>query len=209
MPVERPLAAGILAGGTARRLGGAQKALLTIGGVPIIERQIAALRPVADPLFIVAPDSGPYAHLGLRVVGDRLAGCGALGGIYTAIVESPHERVVVVACDMPFISPELLRLMADASGADIVVPRSPRGIEPLCAIYTRACAPSIRARLDRGMLEASVMPEGMKVLEIGAETLAAHDPDGLLFVNVNTPHDYERARERVESPSKPRRSYHE
>lgn len=81
-----------------------------------------------------------------------------------------------------------------------MIPRSTRGLEPLCAVYTRQCAPSIRARLERGALEASVLPEEWKIQEIGREILAAYDPDCLMFVNVNTPHDYERARARVESP---------
>jgi len=186
-------------------MGGQRKALLTVHGIPIIERQLAVLRQVADPVFVVAPSSEPYAPFAVDVVPDRIAGCGALGGIYTAILNTPAERVLVVACDMPFLSAPLLRLMTAIEHADVVVPRSARGLEPLCAIYTRECAEPIRDRLERGALEASVMPEGMVVEEIGPDVLAAYDPDGLLFVNVNTPHDYERARELVDSPSKARR----
>ena len=200
MTLAGDLAGAILAGGAARRMGGDHKALLTIGDSPIVERQRAALRQVADPIFIVAPDPAPFAHLGVPVVPDRLPGCGALGGIYTAILASAHERVLVVACDMPFLNPAFLTQMAGARDADVVIPRSSRGLEPLCAIYTRACAEPIRTRLERGALEASVLPDGLKIQEIGPEILAAYDPDGLMFVNVNTPHDYERARTRVESP---------
>jgi molybdopterin-guanine dinucleotide biosynthesis protein A len=194
------LAGAILAGGAARRMGGTHKGLLPIGKTPIVERELAVLRQIADPVFIVAPDPAPFAHLGVDVVSDRLPGCGALGGIYTAILESAHERVLVVACDMPFLSPALLQYMAAVREADLVVPRSGGGLEPLCAIYTRRCAGPIRARLERGALQASVLPEGLKIQEIGPEILAAYDPDGLMFVNVNTPHDYERARTRVDSP---------
>jgi molybdopterin-guanine dinucleotide biosynthesis protein A len=79
------LAGAILAGGAARRMGGKHKALLTVGNQTIVERQLAALRQVANPVFIVAPDPAPFAHLDLAVVADRHAGWGALGGIYTAI----------------------------------------------------------------------------------------------------------------------------
>lgn len=194
------LAGAILAGGAARRMGGEHKALLTVGDQTIIERQLAALRQVAHPVFIVAPDPAPFAHLGLAVVADRHAGWGALGGIYTALLEAVHPRVLVVACDMPFLKADVLHYMAGVRDADVVIPRSTRGLEPLCAIYARQCATSIRARLERGALEASVLPDGLKIQEIGPEILAAHDPDGLMFVNVNTPHDYERARARMESP---------
>jgi hypothetical protein len=86
--------------------------------------------------------------------------------------------------------------------ADLVVPRTARGYEPLCAVSGRACADPIRIRLERHDLTASMLPEGVKVAVVGPETLAAYDPDGLLFVNVNTPHDYERAKELLERSSK-------
>ena len=63
-------------------------------------------------------------------------------------------------------------------------------------------AVSIRERIIRGELEASRLPEGVKVAEVSAETVAAYDPDGLLLVNVNTPHDYERAKQVLEGRSK-------
>lgn len=195
-----PLAAAILTGGRASRLGGTRKATLALGGAPIIERQLAVLTRVATPIFLVTSAQSP-PDADLRVVRDEFPDHGALGGIYTAIVASPHERTLVVACDMPFLSQALLELMARID-ADVVMPRTMRGYEPLCAIYSRACAAPMRARLTRGELEASRLPEGVRVAEVGPETLAAYDPDGLLFVNVNTPHDYERAKEVLEERSK-------
>ena len=195
-----PLAAAILTGGRASRMGGTRKATLALGGAPIIERQLAVLTRVATPIYLVtSAESPPDADL--RVVRDQFPDHGALGGIYTAIIASPHERTLVVACDMPFLSQALLEHMARID-ADVVIPRTMRGYEPLCAIYSRACIAPMRVRLTRGELEASRLVEGVRVAEVGPETLAAYDPDGLLFVNVNTPHDYERAKEVVEERSK-------
>jgi len=199
MTDSTPLAAAILTGGRASRMDGVRKATLTVGGAPIIERQLAVLRQVAAPVFQVTSAQAP-GEADLIVVRDAFPDHGALGGIYTAIVASPHERTLVVACDMPFLSAALLEHMAGID-ADLVIPRTTRGYEPLCAIYARPCAASIRERLTRGELEASRLPEGVRVAEVGPETLAAYDPDGLLFLNVNTPHDYERAKE-VEGRSK-------
>ena len=189
----RPLAAAILTGGRASRMGGLRKATLALGGTNIIERQLAVLRSVAAPVFLVTSAQAP-SDAELTVVRDEYPGRGALGGIYTAIVASPHERTLVVACDMPFLNAAFLAHLVGVD-ADLVIPRTSRGYEPLCAIYSRACAPSIRERLTRGELEASRLPDGVRVAEVGPETVAAYDPDGLLFVNVNTPHDYERAKE--------------
>jgi molybdopterin-guanine dinucleotide biosynthesis protein A len=193
------VAAAILAGGKARRLGGTVKSTLVLDGSTIIDRQLAALRLVADPIFVVAPDPAPFASLGLRVVPDVVPDCGALGGIYTAIVSSPCPRTLVIAGDLPFLSVALLERLVRNTLADVVVPRGPRGFEPLCAVYSIACAEPIRRRLEGGSLKAAILPEGVQVEEIGPEMLAAYDPDGLLFVNVNTPHDYERARDLIES----------
>ena len=187
----RPLAAAILTGGRATRMGGLRKATLRIGGRSIIERQLDVLRGIAAPIFAVSSATGE-AEGGLAIVRDQFPDRGALGGIYTAIDASPHERVLVVGCDMPFLSAPLIEYM-NGIDADIVVPRSKRGYEPLCAIYSRGCAAAVRARIERGQLEASVMPDGVRVVEVGSETLAEYDAHGLLFVNVNTPHDYERA----------------
>jgi molybdopterin-guanine dinucleotide biosynthesis protein A len=95
---------------------------------------------------------------------------------------------------MPFLSVALIERMA-AEDADVVIPRGDRGYEPLCAIYAKACAPGIRERLDHGELQASILPGGLRIAELGPEVLAAYDPNGLLFVNINTPHDYARARD--------------
>jgi molybdopterin-guanine dinucleotide biosynthesis protein A len=195
----KPVAAAILAGGRARRFGGATKNTLVIDGIRIIDRQIAVLSQVADPIFIVGGNPETFAPLGLQVVPDVVPGCGALGGIYSAIVSSPCERTLVVAGDLPGLTGPLVARLVRDSDADLVVPRGARGYEPLCAVYGRACAAPIRRRLEAGELRAAVLPDGVKVEELGPEALAACDPDGLLFVNVNTPHDFERARNLIES----------
>jgi molybdopterin-guanine dinucleotide biosynthesis protein A len=191
--MQRPidLCAAILAGGLARRMGGADKAALAIGGQTIAERQLAVLRDVATAVFVVGGDPARWPA-DVAVVPDAVPDAGALGGIYTAITASPCDRVLVVGCDMPFLSRRFLRMLAEVPDADVVLPRSERGYEPLCAIYSKACAAALRERIDRGERHAAVRPEGVRVTEIGPAVLAAFDPDGLLMANVNTPHDYER-----------------
>ncbi len=178
---------------------GAPKGALTIGGTRIIDRQLAVLRQVADPVFLVTSASvEPEGDLQLEVVRDRFPDHGALGGIYTAIVSSPAARTLIVACDLPCLTAPFLASMSRLD-ADLVIPRTRRGYEPLCAIYSKACVEPIRQRLERGALEAAVLPEGVRVREIDPEALARCDPDGLLFLNVNTPHDYDRAKAILEA----------
>jgi molybdopterin-guanine dinucleotide biosynthesis protein A len=198
MADARCVAAAILAGGQARRFGGAIKAALEIGGRRIFDRQYDLLHAVASTVFVVGRADGPWTERRLRVVPDEMPGTGALGGIYTAIVASPCDRTLVVGCDMPFLSGPFLRRLLDVKDADAVMPRGPGGYEPLCAVYRKACAPGMRERIARGALEAAVPPAGVRVTEIGPGEIAAFDPEGLLFVNVNTPHDYARAKGLIE-----------
>jgi molybdopterin-guanine dinucleotide biosynthesis protein A len=194
---QRPIAAAILAGGLARRMAGANKATLRVGERRIIDRQLALLRQVADPVFIVASQPAAFGDLvgAPAVVPDVQPGAGPLGGIYTALVSSPHARTLVVACDMPFLTLPLLQLLCRESEAELVIPRTAAGYEPLCATWSVTAAGVVGRRIERGQLKAALVVEELRVEEIGPEILASCDPDGLLFVNVNTPHDYERAQE--------------
>jgi len=184
---RRELAAAILAGGRAKRMDGVNKGTLVIGRTAIIDRQLQTLGEVAHDIFVVGRSDIAWTSRGLRVISDEIPDAGPLGGIYTAIVRSPCERTLVVACDMPFLSSAFLRELAAVKDADLVIPRHARGHEPLCAIYSRACAEDIRERLARGVNEASRLPVGMRVTEVDVD-------NETFFVNVNTPHDYERAK---------------
>ena len=203
------ISAAILAGGRATRLGGADKASLVVGGLRIVERQLAALRTVSRDVRIVANDAARYADLGVRVVPDLVAGAGPLGGLYTALADARHERVLVLACDLPFVPAAFLeRLAAESSTAgehgrvDAVVPRTARGLEPLCAVYWKACAAVAQAQIARGELRMTALLADLHVRELGRDALAPYDGEAL-FENVNTPHDYARARGRVELDEKP------
>lgn len=173
-------------------MGGARQGPLRVGG-RIIDRQLALLRQVADPVFVVAATARHFPDVSVEVVPDLIPGAGALGGIDTAIRSSQHARTLVVACDMPFPTLPLLQALAQRD-ADLVIPRSARGYEPLCAVWSDVCAEPIRRRIDRGEVKAGLEVEDVRGAEIGPDILRSWDPDGLLLMNVNTPHDYARTR---------------
>ena len=186
----------ILAGGAATRMGGADKASLPLNGRRIIDRQVETLRHVSDSIIVVGGQPDRFRDLGVRAVPDVYANCGALGGIYSALLASDRPWTLVLACDMPFLSLPLLQRLTrvPAPGVDMVMPRTHEGPQPLCAVYAARCADAVRRRIERGLLKAASLAEDVRVEEIGPEELATYDPDGLMFVNVNTPHDYERAK---------------
>lgn len=184
----------ILAGGRASRFDGRDKSALVVDGRTILDRQIAELSQITSDLLIVGGDARVRVPEGLRHEADQVPGCGPLGGLHAARSAARGAAVLVVACDMPFLSAPLLRyllMLADAAaGIDIVAPRTKRGYHPLCAVYTRACLEPIARRLTDGRLEVAALFDDVRVQVVTAEALAAFgDPDRLL-ANVNTPLEY-------------------
>jgi molybdopterin-guanine dinucleotide biosynthesis protein A len=208
--------AAILAGGQARRLGGRDKSALQIGARSILERQLGVLRALTPHILMVGhypPSPGlppslklrrASAGIDVRVIEDRIAGAGALGGLYTALVEAPTEQVLVIACDMPFISaPFLIALATLGAGVDAAIPRDGHGPHPLCASYHRRIADRLKTRIDAGALRIADALSDLHVRDIGPDEVAPFDPDGRLLTNVNTPGDYERARIAADGESHP------
>ncbi len=128
------------------------------------------------------------------MLADRIAGAGALGGLYTALMDAPTEQVLVIGCDMPFLTaPFLTYLMERGRDADAAVPRDERGRHPLCASYARRIAGHLHSRITAGELGVGDALVDLAVREIGPDELVPFDPDGRLFFNINTPDDYARA----------------
>jgi molybdopterin-guanine dinucleotide biosynthesis protein A len=186
--------AAILAGGQARRLGGIDKSALLVHGTSILDRQLGVLRALTPHILIVASDEHRYREAGVPVVSDCIRGAGSLGGLYTALMEAPTDQLVVMACDMPFLTaPFLTRLAALGAGADAAMPRDARGLHPLCAAWARRAAPHLRERIDQKRLRIIDALDGLDIREMDPGELAGFDPYGTLLLNVNTPDDYARA----------------
>ena len=183
--------AAILAGGRASRFGGRDKSALVVEGRPILDRQLAALAQVADDvMLVVGEEPGPRADV--RVIRDRVTASGPLGGLDAALTAARHDTLVLLACDMPFVTARLLgHLLALTTGVDAVVPRTERGYHPLCAAYTRACQPAIAVRLDRGQFRMVDFLADVRVRVVCGDELAALGDHHRLLANINTPAEYE------------------
>lgn len=143
-----------------------------------------------------APDAGTWRP-DLRTVGDAQPGLGALGGIYTAVIESPAP-VVCVAWDMPFVSESLIRALAEGlQRFDAMLPQSDgrRGVEPLCAAYGPGCRAAIAASLATGDLRAIGFHDRVNVGILPIQEVRALGDPKLLFFNVNTTDDLAKADE--------------
>lgn len=180
----------ILAGGGATRFGGLPKGLEVVGGRRIIDRVADALRAVTDDLLLIANDDRASEWLpGVRVARDIRTGEGSLGGLHAALSHA-GGAALVVAWDMPFVSPALLaRLRAlGESGVDAALPESgsKRGLEPMCAWYAPPCLDAITAALDRGDRRVIAFFDAVRVARLGAEQVATFGDPSVLFLNVNT-----------------------
>jgi molybdopterin-guanine dinucleotide biosynthesis protein A len=183
----------IQAGGESRRMG-ADKALLHFLGQPLILRPLNRLASMADEVLVTSNYPEGYRSLGLTPIPDLLPGLGALGGLYTAFSAASHPCVAVVACDMPFASLELFAFelsVLQSSGAEAVIPRSGAGIEPFHAVYHReTCLPHVEAALNRGKRRADAWFSQVEIHYLTPEETHPYDPDGLVFLNINTPEEF-------------------
>ena len=186
----------IQAGGQSSRMG-EDKALKTFLGRPLIQRVAERLSTIADELIVTTNRPDDYAFLNLPLFPDLKPGRGALGGLYTAIASAKHPIVGVVACDMPFASPSLLRaasrLLAQEE-VDVVITKSGEGYEPLHAIYRReTCLPAIEAAISADQWRVIAWFPQVKVRILTTDEIKQYDPSGLAFWNVNTPEEFAEA----------------
>jgi molybdopterin-guanine dinucleotide biosynthesis protein A len=193
------IAAAIIAGGRAERLGGQSKGLIEIGGRRIIDRQLDALHWAFARVFLVANDPAPWAGLELTVVPDRVAGAGPLAGIDAALaaLAPGDEAVVCVGGDMPLLDPRALALLRDHPPAVAVMPRVGGRPEPLFARYSRACAAPIAAALAAGRLKTQAVLDELAVAWLDEAALRAVDPTLAFLTNVNTPEELEQVRRQL------------
>jgi molybdenum cofactor guanylyltransferase len=178
--------AAILAGGQARRFGGRDKRTLALAGRRILDWQLAELRQLTDDILLVGGRSLDQLE-GLRYVPDRVPDSGPLGGLDAALAAARDDRLIVVACDMPFITAAFLAsLLALSDSVDAVVPRTERGYHPLCAVYGRSCHPAVVRRLAERRLKMLELFEDLNVHVVDPEHVATYGGERLL-ANVNTP----------------------
>src|SRR5262245_3600263 len=173
---------------------GVDKALLRWGSGTLLDHAIARLQAVTDDVRILCGPAARYEDRGLPVITDGPGGPAALVGILSGLLELERALGLFLAVDLPHVGVPLLRhLIALAGAADAVVPRTHRGPEPLCAVYSRGCLPSVRACVERGALEMTGFWSDLRVKQLDAEALRPFGEPDQLFLNVNEPADYERA----------------
>ena len=201
----------VLAGGKSSRMGaGTDKVFLEFDGQTLLDRALALMSTVCDRVAIVGEPSkftkyGSSKYGSLKygskksrsskyesVVADIFPGCGPLAGIHGALLHSSAELNLMLAVDMPFVSQELLAFLfaeAEKSAAIVTVPRSGKGLQPLCAVYRSDFSTVAEKALRAGKykIDALFSSVSVRVIEEGELTAAGFSEQS--FFNVNTPQD--------------------
>lgn len=179
----------ILAGGKSSRMG-KDKAFVAFSGRPLIEILIDKISSVFGDLIIVTNKPALYRKYGLRIEVDITKDKGPLAGIYTGLISSEDNYNFIFACDMPFLSRDLIRYMAgERDGYDAVIPEYNGRLEPLCAVYSKSCIRPIETELSRNNLKISDFTKYINARIIRGDEISKFGSDRILFANINTPED--------------------
>jgi molybdopterin-guanine dinucleotide biosynthesis protein A len=180
----------ILTGGKSSRMG-RPKALLPFDDEPLIVHLVRNLKRMFAETIVVASPEQELPSLSAALVRDEIAYQGPVSGIYYGLKAATKEVCFVTSCDAPFLSlPLISHLLSQISEWDVVVPYWQERFQPLHAAYRRSVAPLLREQLDRGELRPILLYQKVRTRKIDEDDIRRLDPEGLSFLNMNTPEDY-------------------
>lgn len=197
----------ILAGGRSSRMG-RNKALLPVGGIPVIEKLVKELSQVTETVLIAGGPKETYSYLEAEMISDTFPGAGPLAGLHAGLKAAATTWSVFVACDMPFAGREAVRwlaertLQAEKEGKEAVIPVVEGREQPLLAAYRRSVLPGLEQTLREGQLKLTRWTEGLKAdyPDGAAMARAAGIPAERIPFNMNRPEDYRQALAWAQSP---------
>ncbi len=190
----------ILAGGKGSRLKNINKPLIKLGRLTIIEQIIVRLKESSCEEIVICSGQNPIKDTildGLTQIEDIIPHQGPLAGLYSGLMASRSFYNFVVAGDMPFLSTNLIKYMKDKAGnADILVPKTQRGIEPLHAIYSKNCLDVIKQKIfsEKEKLSLESIFTELKVEYILEDEIRQFSLPEMVFFNINTPEDIKEAK---------------
>lgn len=185
-----------MAGGKSRRLG-QDKRFLALAGQTCLQRVLDVCKTVFEEILIVADEAEPFQNMGVNVVVDLVPGRATLGGLYTGLHYAASSQIFAVACDMPFISVDSIKVvLTHADQGDIVIPDLSGKLQPMHALYSKRCLPHLRALVEAEKLKVQDLCEcsDLLVYRIPESAFRLVDPELRSFFNINTPDDLAKAK---------------
>lgn len=184
------MSAAILAGGKSSRFG-SDKSAIRLHGKSVMEKNVGMLEEMFGEVVIIS-NSGKHSEFGVPVYTDKITGMGPLSGIHSALSHCSNERCFIVACDMPFVSKELVsHIVSKSAGKDATVPVVAGGIEPLLGVYSKKCLKAIEVLIGIGCLKTTDLLDCVDTFFV--DDVREIDPSLNSFFNVNYQQDFEKA----------------
>jgi molybdopterin-guanine dinucleotide biosynthesis protein A len=193
--MKHPCSGVILAGGLATRYGGENKAFLKVGGMQILDRLFDLFSELFDEIILVTNRPRDFLEWDALIVTDVFPVRSSLTGIHAGLFYARHPFAFFSACDTPFLKREIIETVLSEiePGADLVLPRTSAGFEPLCAAYSRRCLKPAEDHLRANQCKIHLALKDCRIKTIPEDRLRAKDPGLVSFFNVNTPQDLARA----------------
>lgn len=173
----------LLAGGKSSRMG-SDKGLLLLNNKPMLQHVIDAVQPLVDEIIIVS-NQKEYKQFGFPVFEDSIKDAGPLAGIYTGLLASKTHQNIVLSCDVPYVSVELIALLIEKSlGFDVTIPKKNDRTHPMIGVYTQNCLPIFEKELEKQQLKVKLALEKvlLNIVDVSAF-------DDFNFLNINTKED--------------------
>jgi len=185
----------ILAGGENKRFNGQNKAFIRLGGKRIIDRLLDVYTGLFDQIVLVTNDPAAYMDIDALIVSDHYPVRSSLNGLHAGLFAAVHEHAFFAACDTPFIGRDLIQcvLAQIERKADIVIPSTAAGYEPMFAVYKQRCLPAMAHQLEHDRLKIQGLFRKVRVKPVDEAILRAVDPELISLFNVNTPKDLVKA----------------
>jgi len=186
----REAAGVILAGGQNRRMGGADKAFLMVGGQTVFQRTLHLLQRCFPQVVVVSNRPEKYRSFDVQVTTDEFPAQGPLAGIHAALGLVRLPYAFVVACDMPFLRAEPIAFLVDGLGThEAVIPCWDGDIEPLHAVYASALRGRMGAALRAGTRAIREFLPQVQAKYVAEDVMRGVRGAEESFRNVNTPEE--------------------
>lgn len=182
----------ILAGGLNSRMNGTNKALLEVGGRRVISRTIDLFQEIFGKVLVVSNTPRELLDFDVKIVSDIFPERCSLAGLHAALFHAETPWIFVVPCDNPFLTREMVELVLAhrSEGATIVVPETSKGLEPLCAAYSRENLKLAETRLAEGRYKIQSLFRAKRTRKVPEAQIRQIDPELRSFFNINTPEEY-------------------
>lgn len=190
-----PCSGVILAGGLNSRFSGRNKAMIEIDGKRILDRIYEVFSEIFEEIILVTNDPLQYRSWDMTMTSDIFSIRSSLTGIHAGLFCISNPYTFVTACDAPFLKKEMIQSLIQqiTPKADVIIPETSTGLEPLCAVYSKQCLRPIERNLIEQKFRIRDIFRQLRVKKVSETFLRETDPELISFINVNTPEELDKA----------------